>query len=169
MAASNAAVSRRLLFASHGRRACSTVCLVRQPPVDQSPRQRRFSTSLSAAAAAVTRGHRHRRELRRVSISRSGVGEVPAAMVDEAMRSIQSTWWGFATRSSSTCPSAGTPLLTPAGPLFGRDNIAPGDESADSDYSDEVFIPQVNFREEGVGGKKRVLVLCTGGTLTSEF
>ena len=87
----------------------------------------------------MTRGHRHRRELRRVSISRS------------------------------TCPSAGTPLLTPAGPLFGRDNIAPGDESADSDYSDEVFIPQVNFREEGVGGKKRVLVLCTGGTLTSEF
>ena len=90
-------------------------------------------------------------------------------MVDEAMRSIQSTWWGFATRSSSTCPSAGAPLLTPAGQLFGRDNIAPGEVSADSDYSDEVFIPQVNFREDGVGGKKRVLVLCTGGTLTSEF
>lgn len=160
--ASTAAVSRRLLFASHGRRACSTACLVRQHPVDQSSgRQRQFSTS-----QAVTRGH-HRESWRRLS----GTGKVPAAPVS------MSTGREFSARSSSTCPGAGTPLLTPAGPLSGQ-NIVPGASDSDSDdHTNEIdppesdyFIPQI-VHEGGVsvGRKKRVLVLCTGGTLTSEF
>jgi len=93
---------------------------------------------------------------------------VPAAPVS------MSTGREFSARSSSTCPGAGTPLLTPAGPLSGQ-NIVPGASDSDSDdHTNEIdppesdyFIPQI-VHEGGVsvGRKKRVLVLCTGGTLT---
>ena len=86
----------------------------------------------------------------------------------------------------SACTSEGEPLLKPAGLLFDYDNIA-SHRSSDSDHtirllpkdsdnmtervkppeSDFFFIPQVNNAPDGDGGRrKRVLVLCTGGTLT---
>ena len=82
-----------------------------------------------------------------------------------------STSRGFATKSSSTCA-----LLKPAGQLSGHDSIVPGASDSDSDDhtnkidppESDYFIPQI-VHEGGVGRRKRVLVLCTGGTLTSEF
>mmetsp|Transcript_24440 Transcript_24440/g.58975 ORF Transcript_24440/g.58975 Transcript_24440/m.58975 type:complete len:270 (-) Transcript_24440:53-862(-) len=95
-------------------------------------------------------------------------------------------------QSKSVCPSSGTPLLTPAGPLFeynsvmsphtfstdtnddedeldvsslpkGDDNLTERVKPSESDY---FFIPQVKLHDGDGGQRKRVLVLCTGGTLT---
>jgi len=92
---------------------------------------------------------------------------------------------GTPRNNGSACPSEGEPLLKPAGLLFDYDNIA-SHRSSDSDNirllpkdsdnmtervkppeSDFFFIPQVNNAHDGDGRRrKRVLVLCTGGTLT---
>jgi hypothetical protein len=59
----------------------------------------------------------------------------------------------------------GTPLQKPAGPLFG----VAGDDNplAVTPESSEYFIPQVPLHDmDGRQNKKRVLILCTGGTLT---
>lgn len=55
----------------------------------------------------------------------------------------------------------GKPLLSPAGPLWGADIV-------DETSKNQSFIPQVVCTEEegGPSRRKRVLVLCTGGTLT---
>ena len=151
--ASTAAVSRRLLLASHWRRACSTACLALQHPVDQWSEQRQFSTLGK------------RRADRRLPTARTlsrGLHSAPVGI---------STSRGFATKSSSTCA-----LLKPAGQLSGHDSIVPGASDSDSDDhtnkidppESDYFIPQI-VHEGGVGRRKRVLVLCTGGTLTSEF
>ena len=84
--------------------------------------------------------------------------------------------------NGSACPSEGEPLLKPAGLLFDYDNIA--SQRSDSDIrllpkdsdnmtervkppeSDFFFIPQVNAHDGDGRRRKRVLVLCTGGTLT---
>ena len=55
----------------------------------------------------------------------------------------------------------GTPLQEPAGPLWGPDIL---DDDHDPDGI-RPFIPEVPFSNE-VQERKRVLVLCTGGTLT---
>ncbi|KAL3784120.1 hypothetical protein ACHAW5_008300 [Stephanodiscus triporus] len=89
-------------------------------------------------------------------------------------------------RNESVCPSEGEPLLKPAGLLFDYDNIACQRSGNDDDLdvhllpkdsdkltervkppvSDFFFIPQVNAHEGEGRQRKRVLVLCTGGTLT---
>jgi len=91
----------------------------------------------------------------------------------------------------SVCPSTGTPLLTPAGLLFERDSIMtspstfsdvtnedeldvcllPKDDDNLTEHvkppeSDFFFIPQVKLHDGDGSQRKRVLVLCTGGTLT---
>ncbi|KAL3823791.1 hypothetical protein ACHAXA_011578, partial [Cyclostephanos tholiformis] len=89
-------------------------------------------------------------------------------------------------RTGSVCPSFGEPLLKPAGLLFEYDNIASLRSCNDDDEldvrllpkdgdnltervkppeSDFFFIPQVT-RDGDERQRKRVLVLCTGGTLT---
>lgn len=88
--------------------------------------------------------------------------------------------------NESVCPSEGEPLLKPAGLLFDYDNIACQRSGNDDDLdvhllpkdsdkltervkppvSDFFFIPQVNAHEGDGRQRKRVLVLCTGGTLT---
>ena len=55
----------------------------------------------------------------------------------------------------------GKSLQPPAGRLWGDDIL---DE--DGDHSLRMFIPQVPLHEDDGRGRKRVLVLCTGGTLT---
>eukprot|EP00571_Detonula_confervacea_P013991 CAMPEP_0172305202 /NCGR_PEP_ID=MMETSP1058-20130122/6536_1 /TAXON_ID=83371 /ORGANISM="Detonula confervacea, Strain CCMP 353" /LENGTH=513 /DNA_ID=CAMNT_0013016729 /DNA_START=8 /DNA_END=1549 /DNA_ORIENTATION=+ len=93
------------------------------------------------------------------------------------------------TQNKSVCPSSGTPLLTPAGQLFESDcimsPIAFSDDDTNEDEldiclkdddnltehvkpleSDFFFIPQVKLHDGDGSQRKRVLVLCTGGTLT---
>lgn len=66
----------------------------------------------------------------------------------------------------------GKSLQKPAGPLWHADTIHSDDEEhndADAyDYSvgDRQFIPQVPLHGSDGRVRKRVLVLCTGGTLT---
>ena len=90
---------------------------------------------------------------------------------------------------NSSCPSAGKPQQTPAGLLFHSDSIKPprlddddvvgGNEldnliPKDDDNITELvtppesnfFIPQVKLHDGDGMKRKRVLVLCTGGTLT---
>ena len=89
---------------------------------------------------------------------------------------------------NSMCPSAGEPQLTPAGLLFHYDSIIAPDIlddvigenefdnliPKDSDNMTELvsppesdfFIPQVKLHDGDGMKRKRVLVLCTGGTLT---
>ena len=89
---------------------------------------------------------------------------------------------------NSTCPSAGKPQQTPAGLLFHYDSIIPpsfdddvvGENELDNlipkddDNLTELvtppeskfFIPQVKLHDGDGMKRKRVLVLCTGGTLT---
>ena len=95
-------------------------------------------------------------------------------------------------QKKSVCPSTGTPLLTPAGLLFEYETIMnPSTFASDNDPSegeldvcllpkDEdnltehvkppesefFFIPQVKLHDGDGSQRKRVLVLCTGGTLT---
>jgi len=88
----------------------------------------------------------------------------------------------------NACPSAGEPQQTPAGLLFHYDSIVPpnvlddvigGNEfdhliPKDDDNITELvappksdfFIPQVKLHDGDGMKRKRVLVLCTGGTLT---
>jgi hypothetical protein len=56
----------------------------------------------------------------------------------------------------------GTPLQQPAGPLYGRTN----DPDGLTPELSQDFIPQVAVHDREGRRKKRVLVLCTGGTLT---
>jgi L-asparaginase len=58
----------------------------------------------------------------------------------------------------------GESLQAPAGPLWGGDDVLNDQGTADSD--DRTFIPQVSLRQGDGRGQKRVLMLCTGGTLT---
>ena len=91
---------------------------------------------------------------------------------------------------NSNCPSAGEPQQTPAGLLFHYDSIispkmADDDVIGENEYdhlipkgddnitelvtppeSDFFFIPQVKLHDGDGMKRKRVLVLCTGGTLT---
>ena len=66
----------------------------------------------------------------------------------------------------------GKPLQTPAGPLWDKDVLDDDDEDSDSDDRDDksklkrAYIPQVSLHERDGRTRKRVLVLCTGGTLT---
>ena len=85
----------------------------------------------------------------------------------------------------------GTPLLTPAGSLFDNETIMnPTTFASDNDHENELdvtllpkddenltehieapesdffFIPQVKLHDGDGSQRKRVLVLCTGGTLT---
>ena len=92
----------------------------------------------------------------------------------------------------SVCPSTGTPLLTPAGLLFEYETVMnPSTFASDNDPSEGeldvcllpkdpdnltehvkppesefFFIPQVKLHDGDGSQRKRVLVLCTGGTLT---
>lgn len=91
--------------------------------------------------------------------------------------------------NKSVCPSLAPPLLKPAGLLFDYDSISPSSFSDDSSEgeldtcllpkdeqnltervkppeSDFFFIPQVKLHDGDGSQRKRVLVLCTGGTLT---
>lgn len=93
--------------------------------------------------------------------------------------------------SKSKCPSTGTPLLTPAGSLFDHETIMnPTTFASSNDHENELaitllpkddenltehieapeseyfFIPQVKLHDGDGSQRKRVLVLCTGGTLT---
>jgi len=56
----------------------------------------------------------------------------------------------------------GAPLQQPAGPLYGRTN----DPDGLTPELSQDFIPQVAVHDREGRRKKRVLVLCTGGTLT---
>ena len=57
----------------------------------------------------------------------------------------------------------GHSLQPPAGPLWGDDVI----DDADVEHGDDQrFIPQVSLHDQDGRKKKRVLMLCTGGTLT---
>ena len=68
----------------------------------------------------------------------------------------------------------GEPLQTPAGPLYGGNivddegdtEIIVGDGTKVKPAKSTFFIPQHALHEEDGREKKRVLVLCTGGTLT---
>lgn len=87
--------------------------------------------------------------------------------------------------------NTGTPLLTPAGSLFDHETIMnPTTFASDNDHENELdvlllpkddenltehieapesdffFIPQVKLHDGDGSQRKRVLVLCTGGTLT---
>lgn len=101
---------------------------------------------------------------------------------------------GSTAQKKSVCPSLGTPLLTPAGLLLESDYImspttfsedendngttdeidvclAPKDDESLTKHvkpleSDFFFIPQVELHAGDGSQRKRVLVLCTGGTLT---
>lgn len=88
----------------------------------------------------------------------------------------------------SSCPSAGKPQQTPAGLLFHCNSIKPTLDDDDVVGEDELdnlipkdddnltelvtppesnfFIPQVKLHDGDGMKRKRVLVLCTGGTLT---
>jgi L-asparaginase len=65
----------------------------------------------------------------------------------------------------------GTPLQTPAGPLWGSD-IFSDHEDEDDEVDTPIitpgnsYIPEVKMYEGDGREKKRVLILCTGGTLT---
>jgi hypothetical protein len=59
----------------------------------------------------------------------------------------------------------GEPLQRPAGPIWGPDVLASGDEPSD-DLSSRSFIPEISLFEGDGREKKRILILCTGGTLT---
>ena len=60
----------------------------------------------------------------------------------------------------------GEPLQKPAGPLLGPDIYNSDDEGNDIDGSKRTYIPEVSLYEGEGRMKKRILVLCTGGTLT---
>ena len=87
--------------------------------------------------------------------------------------------------ADSPCPIAGQSLQTPAGLLFKKDSIVdryrqkayeleqllPKDsenltEVVTPNVSSDFFIPQVKLHKGDGSERKRVLVLCTGGTLT---
>ena len=89
---------------------------------------------------------------------------------------------------NSKCPSAGEPQQTPAGLLFHYDSIIPpkvdDDVVGENEFDhlipkdddnitelvtppeSDFFIPQVKLHDGDGMKRKRVLVLCTGGTLT---
>ena len=65
----------------------------------------------------------------------------------------------------------GRPLQNPAGALLGSDIYDSGDEGDDDDHENpslynRKFIPEVPLFDGDGRSKKRILVLCTGGTLT---
>jgi hypothetical protein len=62
----------------------------------------------------------------------------------------------------------GKPLQRPAGPLWGPDVLASGDDEPSSDdlSSRRSYIPEIPLFEGDGREKKRILILCTGGTLT---
>lgn len=59
-------------------------------------------------------------------------------------------------------------LQTPAGPLYGGKSDIDSNEGATliQPELNDFFIPQVELHDQDRGRRKRVLVLCTGGTLT---
>lgn len=88
--------------------------------------------------------------------------------------------------STSSCRDTCASLLTPAGSLFDTETIMnPSTFASDNEYDSELdvclkdpsdhvvppqsdffFIPQVKLHDGDGSQRKRVLVLCTGGTLT---
>jgi Asparaginase, N-terminal len=59
----------------------------------------------------------------------------------------------------------GEPLQKPAGPLLGNSDIYHSDDE-DDNHIKKTYIPEVSLYEGEGRTKKRILVLCTGGTLT---
>lgn len=59
----------------------------------------------------------------------------------------------------------GKPLQTPAGPLFGSSIVDDDPDTIDPEKATH-FIPQVALHASDGRRRKRVLMLCTGGTLT---
>jgi L-asparaginase len=63
----------------------------------------------------------------------------------------------------------GTPLQKPAGKLWGPDIFPHEEEGDDEQHRDDhrtTYIPEVSLYENEGRAKKRILILCTGGTLT---
>ena len=69
----------------------------------------------------------------------------------------------------------GKSLQAPAGSLWAQDNIPqdntvdnimPNKDNNDDILGDRQFIPQVSLHAQDGRSRKRVLILCTGGTLT---
>jgi hypothetical protein len=67
----------------------------------------------------------------------------------------------------------GKPLQQPAGPLWGSNldgmehhSDQNNDQKNHHDHDDSSFIPEVQLFEGDGRSRKRILVLCTGGTLT---